>query len=40
MAGLDQINLTIPSSGVTGDCSVQFSIAGKPTQAGVSIPVQ
>jgi uncharacterized protein (TIGR03437 family) len=40
MAGLDQINLTIPSSGVTGDCSVQFSIAGKLTQAGLSIPVQ
>jgi uncharacterized protein (TIGR03437 family) len=40
LAGLDQINLTIPSSGVTGDCSVQFSIAGKLTPAGVSIPVQ
>jgi uncharacterized protein (TIGR03437 family) len=38
--GLDQINLTIPSTGVTGDCSIQFSGAGNQTQAGVSIPVQ
>ena len=38
--GLDQINLAIPSTGVSGDCSIQFSIAGSQTQAGVSIPVR
>jgi uncharacterized protein (TIGR03437 family) len=38
--GLDQINLTIPSGGATGDCIVRFSIAGKTTPAGVSVPVQ
>jgi uncharacterized protein (TIGR03437 family) len=38
--GLDQINLTIPPSGATGDCSVRFSIAGKTTPLGVTIPIQ
>ncbi len=38
--GLDQINLKIPSSGVSGDCAIQFSITGNQTQGGVIIPVQ
>ncbi len=38
--GLDQINLTIPSAGATGDCRVLLSIAGKTTPAGMTIPVQ
>lgn len=38
--GLDQINLTIPSADVSGDCSVQFSVAGILTQTSLKVPIQ
>jgi uncharacterized protein (TIGR03437 family) len=37
-AGLDQFNVVVPDI-ATGNCSVQFSVAGQSTQTGVVLPV-